>query len=225
MSRAAQASPVERLARLDSCAVSDSLDKLGLPGTVVGLAPQTSARKICGRVVTVRLAAASEVKATGGPAPHLGARAIELAEPGDVIVVEQRSGVVAGSWGGVLSTGAKVRRVAGVVSEGLIRDVDEARALDFPIYARGATALTARGRVAEVETGGEIRVGQVTVRHGDYVIADSTAVVFIAAGDVAAVLDSAEQIARREAAMTKALMEGAPITQVMGADYEEMLKR
>lgn len=225
MSRSAEASPEARLARLDSCAVSDSLDKLGLPGAVTGLGALTVQRKISGRVIAVRLAAAVAEGPAAPPAPHLGARAIERAQPGEIIVVEQRTGIVAGSWGGVLSNGAMMRQVAGVIAEGLVRDVDEARQLDFPVYARGSTPRTARGRVVEAETGGEITVGDVRVRSGDFVVADGTGVVFIGADQIEPVLEAAERIAAREAAMTKALMDGQPVTSVMGADYEEMLKR
>jgi 4-hydroxy-4-methyl-2-oxoglutarate aldolase len=207
---------LERLGRLDTCAVSDSLDKLSLKGTVAGLSPLSCLAKVYGRVMTVKLVKADEVSSRGTPTPHLGARAI---------VVEQRTGIVAGSWGGILSTGAKVRGIAGVISDGLVRDVDEARGLGFPIYARGSTALTARGRVAELETGGTVQIADATVQTGDYVIADGTAVVFVSASHIAAVLDTAEQIAARESIMSKALMEGMSITHVMGADYEEMLKR
>ena len=218
------ASVRERLARLDSCAVSDSLDKLRLSGTVTGLLPMTATTKVCGRVITVKLVANADLPGKNSKAPHLGARAIERAEAGDVIVVEQRTGIAAGSWGGILSVAAKVRGVAGVISEGLVRDVDEARLLNFPIYARGATALTARGRVAELETGGEVRIGDIAVRSGDYVLADQTGVVFVGADRIAEVLDTAEQIAGREAAMTKSLMQGTAVTQVMATNYEEMLK-
>jgi 4-hydroxy-4-methyl-2-oxoglutarate aldolase len=225
MTSAPDTSVAERLARLDSCALSDSLDKLGLKGTVTGLTPLTVIKKISGRIVTVRLVEANEVPPVGAAARHLGARAIELAQPGDVIVVEQRTGVVAGSWGGILSLGAKVRSVAGVISDGLVRDIDEARSLDFPIYARGSTALTARGRVAELETGGKVQIGDVSVRSGDYVVADSTGVVFAPADQIVSILSAAERISAREAAMGKSLLEGVAVSRVMGADYEEMLGR
>jgi 4-hydroxy-4-methyl-2-oxoglutarate aldolase len=225
MTSAPDTSVAERLARLDSCALSDSLDKLGLKGTVTGLTPLTVIKKISGRIVTVRLVEANEVPPVGAAARHLGARAIELAQPGDVIVVEQRTGVVAGSWGGILSLGAKVRGVAGVISDGLVRDIDEARSLDFPIYARGSTALTARGRVAELETGGKVQIGDVSVRSGDYVVADSTGVVFAPADQIVSILSAAERISAREAAMGKSLLEGEAVSRVMGADYEEMLGR
>jgi regulator of RNase E activity RraA len=69
-----------------------------------------------------------------------------------------------------------------------------------------------------------VTIGDVTVAPGDCVIADGSAVVFIRSGDVARVLEAAERIAGREALMAKALLAGKPITEVMGADYEHMLK-
>lgn len=215
---------VVRLARLDTCAVSDALDKLGLRGVVSGLTPLSSRRRIAGRVHTVRLIAIDTAPANSGPPRHLGSAAIESSSAGDIIVVEQLTGREAGSWGGLLSLGAKVKGVAGVISEGLIRDVDEARDLDFPIFARGCTARTARGRVVEEATDVQISVGDVAVAPGDYVLADGSAVVFIEASNAATVLDAAEAIVAREAAMSKALLSGMAITRVMGADYEHMLK-
>ncbi|MDB6001301.1 MAG: dimethylmenaquinone methyltransferase, partial [Rhizobacter sp.] len=95
---------------------------------------------------------------------------------------------------------------------------------ELPIYARSLTARTARGRVAEAETAQPVTIGDVKVAHRDYVIADASGVVFIAAADIERVLDAAEAIAGREAAMAKALLAGKPIGQVMGADYEDMLR-
>ena len=103
--------------------------------------------------------------------------------------------------------------------------VDEARALDFPVYARSATARTARDRIVEAATDGPVTIGDVTVRPGDYAIADASGVAFIAAADAERVIAAAETIARREAAMADALREGKRITEVMGADYEHMLKK
>ena len=210
-----------RLARLDSCAVSDALDKLGLKGSVTGIQRLTTDRRISGRVLTVKMEAAD-----GRPAAtkHLATTAIETAEPGDVIVMEQRSGVDAACWGGNLSFGAKLRQIAGVIVDGPARDIDEARGYDFPVFARNATARTARGRIVETGTNVTITVGDVTVSAGDFVVADASAVVFVPAADIARVLDAAEAIAERERAMVAALKEGTPISQVMGRNYETMLK-
>src|SRR5438034_3862733 len=167
---------ITRLNQLDTCAVSDAMDKLGLHGVVTGIHQYSTQRKIAGRVLTVKLGI-DDGKPTAHK--HLGTTAIEMAKPGDVIVVEQRSGMDAASWGGNLSLGAKVRGVAGVICEGPARDIDESRQHDFPVYARDHTCTTARGRLIEVETGKKITVGSIEVNAGDFVIADASAVVFI----------------------------------------------
>src|SRR6218665_2951662 len=212
---------VLRLRRLDGCALSDALDKLGLAGAVTGLPQRSGKGRIAGRVITVKLG-------TGAPPPgsprHLGCTAIELAGPDNVIVVEQRSGVEAGSWRGLLTLGAKVRGVAGVVTDGPLRDVDEAMAHEFPIFSRSLTGFTARGRVVEKGTNVPIEIGAVKVQAGDYVLADGSTCIFIAAGDIERVLSAAEPIAAKEAAMAKAILAGTPIGEVMGGNYEPMLE-
>ena len=213
---------VSRLGRLDACAVSDALDKLALTGVVTGIQRLTTDRRISGRVVTVKLE-----KDDGRPAAarHLGTTAIEAAQAGDVIVLEQRSGVDAACWGGNLSLAAQLRGVSGVVIDGPARDADEARGYGFTVFARSATSRTARGRIVETGTNVPITIGDVQVSPGDYVVADGSAVVFVTAGDIERVLDAAEIVADRERQMVAGLREGLPPSQVMGKNYETMLKR
>jgi 4-hydroxy-4-methyl-2-oxoglutarate aldolase len=216
---------VARLRRLDACAVSDAFDRLKLSGVVTGVPRQSGAGRIAGVAVTVKLDAGSPSPGSStGPSRHLGTAAIEIAGPDNVIVVEQRTGVEAGCWGGLLTLGAKVRGVAGVIADGPVRDMDEARMYDFPIFTRTLTATTARGRVVERSTNAPVIAWGVTVNPGDYVIADASAVIFIAAADIDRVLEVAESIAAREANMAKAILAGVPISKVMGGDYETMLR-
>ena len=219
--RNASDDPVRRLRRLDSCAVSDALDRLKLKGVVLGVPQQSGTGRIAGRVITVKLGTGA---APSGAPRHLGATAVELAGPAEVIVIEQHANPEAGSWGGLLSLGASVRGVAGVIADGPVRDIDEARALQFPVFTRSLTAKTARGRIVELGTNVPIAFAGVTVAPGDYAIADSSAVIFIAAHDIDRVLDAAETIAAKEAAMANALRAGEPIGTVMGGNYEHMLK-
>jgi 4-hydroxy-4-methyl-2-oxoglutarate aldolase len=211
-----------RLNRLDSCAISDALDKLGLKGAVAGLHRYSTDRRVAGRVLTVTMGPAEGRSPT---TRHLCTAAIEAAAPGDVIVVEQRTGLDAACWGGNLALGAQLRGVAGVIVEGPARDIDDCRRLDFPVFAREHTSRTARGRIVEVATNETVRVGEIAVSPGDYVVADASAVVFVPQGEILRVLDAAETIVAREEAMAQALREGKPISQVMGANYETMLKK
>lgn len=216
---------VQRLRRLDACAVSDALDKLQISGAVTGIALRSTgpggASRIAGRAVTMKVGPGAPPP---GPTRHLGCTAIELAGPEDVIVVEQRSGIEAGCWGGLLTLGAKQRGVAGVVADGPLRDVDEAIAFEFPIWSRTLTSRTARGRVVELGTQVPVTLGDVSVQPGDYLLADRSAVIVIAAADIERVLQAAEQIVAKEAEMAKAILAGTPMSQVMGGNYEHMLK-
>ena len=213
---------IARLNGLDSCAVSDALDSLGLPnGAVTGIHRLSSDRRIVGRVRTVKLDRADGRSSTR----HLCTAAIEAASPGDIIVVEQRTGIDAASWGANLAIGAKMRDVAGVVIDGPARDIDECRELDFPVFARSHTARTARGRIVEVATSEPITVGDVTVSSGDYVVADASAVVFVAQNEIRRVVETAESIMQRERAMARRLRGGTPVSQVMAASYERMWEK
>ena len=66
-------------------------------------------------------------------------------------------------------------------------------------------------------------IGGCTVRTGDYVIADNSAVIFITPADIDRVLEKAESIAAKEQAMIRAIEGGTPIGDVMGGAYEHML--
>jgi 4-hydroxy-4-methyl-2-oxoglutarate aldolase len=210
-----------RLALLDSCAISDALDSLGLPPAVVGLAPLSVVKPICGPVMTVKLIAG---KPQHSPR-HLCTAAIESAARGDVIVIEHSSGVECAGWGGVLSVGAQVNGVEGVVIDGPARDIDEARALGFPVYGRSPIARTARGRAYEIDFNCEIGIGEVRVVPGDVVFADSSGVVFLPAAQIEDIVRRAARIAERERLMVQALRAGDRITEVVGRNYEEMLTK
>ncbi|MCC6433880.1 MAG: RraA family protein [Acidimicrobiales bacterium] len=247
---AAGATLLERLTRLDSCAVSDALDRLGLAGVVTGLAPlSVPDRRVVGTVITVELGPAPGAtnpnpnpnpdpnpnaipnanpnpNATPIPAPsrHLGTAAVDAARPGDVIVVAHQGRVDCAGWGGILSLAAQLRGVAGVIVDGACRDLDEARQLGFPVFAAAAVPTTARNRAVERAWGEPITLGRaLRVRRGDLVVADASGVAFIGAERAAEVIDAAEDIFGREAAMAAALRAGGRASEVMGRSYEELV--
>ena len=210
---------VARLAQLDTCAVSDALDRLELSGAVNGLHPMWPCPRTVGRVITVML------KRAGGerPARHLGTAAVEAATPGDVIVIDHGGRLEVAGWGGILSLAAKIKGVAGVIVDGACRDVDESRDVGLPIFARAGTPVTARGRIVEESFNEPIRIGHVAVSPGDLVIADWSGVVFVSRDRAEETVKTAEEIAAREAQMAEAVRAGRSVVEVMGAGYERML--
>lgn len=212
---------IERLAKLDTPAVSDALDALALPGRVTGLQRLTTRRRIAGRVLTVKLGVG---EATAGPSRHLCTQAVETASPGDILAIEQRSGIEAAGWGGILSNGASVKKVSGVIVDGPVRDIDESADLNFPVFARSAIPTTARGRIVEEAFNEPVTIGAVIVKPGDLALADGSGVCFLAADQAKRIIATAERIAKREKLMTDRVLAGEPISKVMGADYEQMLE-
>jgi regulator of RNase E activity RraA len=213
---------VARLRKLDCCAVSDAFDRLGFKGVVTGVPQRSGASsRIAGKVATLKLHTGAPPP---GPLKHLGTTAIEESDSDHVIVVEQRTGIDAGCWGGILTLGAKTKGIAGVIADGPVRDIDEAIEYQFPIYSTALTAITARGRISEAGTNVPVCVWGVHVNPGDYVIADNSAVVFIPADKIEQVIDTAETIVAKEKAMADAIRSGLTISEVMGGNYENMLK-
>lgn len=210
------------LAALDACVVSDALDAAGIEGACLGLRPLWAGAQATGRARTVELRPIAEAS-TDLPKTHLGVRAIERSDPGDVIVVANAGRVEMGAWGGLLSAAAAQRGVAGVVADGACRDVDEASDRRFPVFARAGITRTARGRVFELASGDPVMVAGVAVREGDYVRADGSGVVVIPAERIDEVLRIASEMALRERAMVAGIEAGRSLEELLGAGYELMI--
>ena len=210
-----------RLAKLDTCAVSDGLDRLGLKGATYGARPMWLCPRIVGRAVTMKIKPAGLDK----PKQHLGTAPIDAANPGDIIVIDSGGRLDASAWGGLLSLGAKLKGISGVVIDGACRDVDESRELGFPVFARGALPMTARGRVVQESFNREIEFAGVQVHPGDLVIADGSGVVFIPQEKEQDVIKEAEAVAQQEARMAEGIRQGVSIVEVLERlGYESMLK-
>jgi 4-hydroxy-4-methyl-2-oxoglutarate aldolase len=210
----------DRLAKLDTCAVSDALDRLGLPGAVLGIGPLWTCPRVVGRCVTVKIKPAGLEKSK----QHLCTSAIAAASPADVIVVDNGGRIDVAAWGGLLSLAAQVKQVRGVIVDGACRDIDESRELGFPVYGRAAVQVTARGRIMQQSFNEEIQFAGAQVHPGDLVIADASGVVFIPRAREADVIAQAEALAGREAAMADAIRQGRSVLEVMESmGYESML--
>lgn len=202
---------IERIERLDTCAVSDALDYLNLKGTVIGIRPMWPCTRIVGRAVTVKIAPAGLTR----PEHHLATPAVEGAEPGDIIVIDNGGRPDVSCWGDILSNAAQVKGIRGVIIDGACRDIDGSHEIGFPVYARAVVPLTARGRVIQEAFNTLIQCGGVQVRPGDLLIADGSGVVFVPRERAEEVVEAAERIVEREAAMVRDVRSGRSVVEVM----------
>ena len=213
---------IERLAKLDTCAASDALDSLGLKGATWGVGPLWQCPRIVGRAVTMK------IKPVGlqQPAQHLGTAPIEAAKPGDVIVIDNGGKLEFSCWGGLLALSAKLKGLSGVVIDGASRDIDEARDLGFPVYARGAVPMTARGRVVQESFNQEIQFAGVQCHPGDLVIADGSGVVIVPKEREEEVVTAAEAIYQKEQEMAAGIRKGySGLEMLEKLGYEKMLNK
>jgi regulator of RNase E activity RraA len=213
---------IERLSKLDTCAVSDALDALGLKGATHGVRPMWPCPRIAGRAVTVKIKPAGLQK----PTQHLGTSAIDVAGAGDVIVIDSGGRPDVSAWGGLLSLAAKMKGLSGVVVDGACRDIDESRDAGFPVYARAVIPMTARGRVMQDSFNQEIAFAGVQVHPGDPVIADGSGVVVIPRAKEEEVIREAEAVFQREAKMAEGIRQGLSVVEVLEKlGYESMLEK
>lgn len=170
-----------------------------------GIGPMWRGSKVAGRALPVRC----------HPADNLPLhRAIEQAEPGDVLVVDG-AGVICGYWGEVLAVAAQSRGVAGLVIDGGVRDIEQLEHLGFPVFARGL-GIHRTGKNFPGLVGEQISVGGVVVGRGDAVVADSDGVVVLPVAEVPATISGSERRIQAEVDYMRRLKGGETTMDIMG---------
>jgi RraA family protein len=105
-------------------------------------------------------------------------KALDVAKPGDIVVVDSRGSTMNAALGDLVSTKAKHRQLAGFVVDGLVRDLAGIVPLDLPVFARGTTAIGPLHR-GPGEINYPICCGGVVVNPGDIIVADVDGVVVV----------------------------------------------
>lgn len=142
-------------------------------------------------------------------------RAIELAKPGDVLVVAMGGCVTAGFFGGIMASASVARGLAGLVTDGACRDSDEFPELGFPVFAAGRSpGGTAKDEPGYVNV--PILCGGVLVRPGDLVFGDADGVVVTAAARVDEVIARAVAGVERETVVRRLLEDGQTTMDIYG---------
>lgn len=198
--------------------VCDALDLAGfhdraVPGSTLHSALQGS--RVVGRALTVR-----NRKRTDTPAHAVAARdnrlgdieAHNLAEPGDVVVVE---GVeTASSLGGIAMAIASRQGEAAIVVDGAVRDIETSRELGLPVFYRAVTPATGKWRVETVGINVPVTICGVAVAPGDIVVADDSGLCFVPRAAAEDVLARAQAIAADERRRQAMIADGRPLAEL-----------
>jgi regulator of RNase E activity RraA len=163
---------VEQFWKTKVSTVHDVLDSMGIRGSTGGFTAISASTRIVGTAVTLRHIVSQDK--TKNRARHDDLR--EIAEPGDVCVIDAAGRLDCGTWGAHGSHKAKAKGLAGAIIDGAIRDVEDIRQTGFPILYRHASPFHVRGDFESVCMNHPIQIGpsgyEVQVRPGDIILGD-----------------------------------------------------
>jgi regulator of RNase E activity RraA len=197
---------VERASKLDTTAISDAMDRLGIAGQCLGIKPLDPKFRLTGRAFTILYGPAGTPPGTVGDY-------IEDVPPGGVVVLDNGGRENATVWGDILTWVATRRGVAGTVIDGACRDTHLARELGYPIYSRSYSMRTGKDRIQVEAMGGPVNIGDARVHQGDILRGDADGVVAIPQAHEDAILTNAEQIDAAESEIRRLVNEGNTLTE------------
>lgn len=134
-------------------------------------------------------------------------KALNLAQEGDVIVISNEGDRSQSLLGAIIVAYAKSKKVAGIIVDGPIRDIDEIAELGVPVYATGSTP-GGPYKEGPGEVNVPISCGGVSIAPGDIILGDSDGVIVIPRKDAQEVLQQAVEFAKKDTAKMQAALEG-----------------
>src|ERR687885_24250 len=198
---------VQGLSELPTATISDALDRLGIVGQCLGIAPLDPRFRLAGRAFTLRYRPTGLVE-RGNVGDY-----IDDVPPGDVVVLDNAGRLDCTVWGDILTAVSARRGVGGTVIHGVCRDVQRALDLKYPIFSRGRYMRTGKDRVEVESTLQPVSLGEIQVRPGDILVGDADGVVVIPRVRESAVLDTAREIEQAEQAIEREAARGVRLDE------------
>jgi regulator of RNase E activity RraA len=194
----------DRLLRLDTAAISDAMDSIGVGRALFGILPRVAGGIMAGPAFTVQYQ----------PLPpsrkgfQNAANYIDDVPAGSVVVVSNDGNTSCTNWGDILTNKAVSRGVAGTVINGSARDIETVRAHRYPLYSRGVFMVSGKNRVELKATNVRVYFDEVPVDPGDWIFGDDNGVVVIPADRLEEVITRAEAITQTEASIVASISAG-----------------
>ncbi|MDN3523587.1 RraA family protein [Halomonas ramblicola] len=182
---------IERFGRLNTPSISDNLERnhgcvgvhaVGACLTALGITT------IAGPALTVRTR----------PGDNLVVhKAMDLAQPGDILVIDAHGEVTNAILGEIMCRYARSRGIAGIIVDGAVRDCEAIGSGILPVFARGVSHLGPY-KSGPGEIHGAVNIGGMTVNDGDIVVGDADGVVVVPAWRAEEAVHAAEAVVEME---------------------------
>ena len=192
---------IEKYSRIEeSASIYEVMQKNALPGSIKPIWPGT---RMCGPALTVHNHGADNLMI------H---KAIDMLQPGDILVIAcdgyNESG---GLWGGMMSTSAKARKSAGLVTDGAVRDSMLIKELDYPVFSSGINIFTT-SKSEKGTINHPVIIGGVSISPGDIIFGDNDAVVVIPRETAEEVYEKTAAREEKESKLAKRISSGEGTT-------------
>jgi 3-hexulose-6-phosphate synthase/6-phospho-3-hexuloisomerase len=202
----------EIVSLLRSVSSSNISDAMHRKGAMRGIHPLIPGKKIVGKAITVQTFAGDWAKPV---------EAIDMAGPGDVLVIYNGSNSIA-PWGGLATLSCKIKGVEGVVVDGAVRDLQEIRPMDYPLFSSDVVP-NAGDPKGMGEINSEIVCGGQTVRPGDYIVGDDSGVVVIPKERAYEIARRAKEVEKTENRLFEEISRGKTLSQVVSLQKWEKI--
>jgi regulator of RNase E activity RraA len=192
---------IETLSAMDTCCVSDAMDRLGIECCLLDIKPVVRGEVICGRAFTVRYVPCGVVKGTVGDF-------LDDVQEGEIVVIDNAGRKDCTVWGDLMSIASTNKKIGGTVIDGVCRDLPTIFRLQYPIFTKGYYMRTGKDRVEVDAVNVPVAISGIKIKPGDVILGDDSGVLSIPAEYVANVIKVAVEIAAKESIIEKELANG-----------------
>jgi 4-hydroxy-4-methyl-2-oxoglutarate aldolase len=187
---------IVKFAQIPAANISDAAGNLNTMDS--GIQALVQGTRICGPACTVSTRVGDFLSILQG---------LHAAKPGDVLVVGSQGSPDVAVFGEIMTTEAKLKGLAGLVTDARVRDIEGIRKIGFPVFARGTSPRVAgRGSLGEVNV--PTNCGGVVVEPGDIIVGDADGVVVVPRLKAAEILRLSRDILRFEDALVSKVRAG-----------------
>ena len=205
--------PISQLSRYSTSIVSDALDELAVLGVLPGIeARRVGQGRVVGRALPVRLQPKSNDPSAyrfGGGVGKPLEQVLQTMQDGDIVVMDLGGSNRAAAWGGLASRIAQRRGVRGTIMWGACRDVDEIRAIGYPVWSVAVCPRRSRNEFTFGAINEPITIQGVTIAPRDFIIADESGVVCVPQGRFGEVIALCARIAVQERVLEAQVLNGS----------------
>ncbi len=205
ISTACDRHPMAQLDHFSSTEISDALDACGVEGALLHIKPLNPGQKLIGPAYTIQYAPYEKTSEGFRPAADY----IDNVPAGSVILIDNQARADCTVWGGILTQVALIRGISGTIVHGAVRDVNQIRQANYPLWCVDQFMRSGKNRVHKTGEQCAIIINDVTISPGDIIFADDHGAIVIPVHLVDEVIQKALAIQQTEKNIINAVHGGA----------------